>query len=39
MVVAIDGPVYATAVQADGKIILGGDFTTVAGEAARTSSD
>lgn len=29
---AVDGPVHAIALQADGSMIIGGDFTTVAGE-------
>ncbi len=28
---ALDGPVYATAIQPDGRILIGGGFTTVAG--------
>jgi uncharacterized delta-60 repeat protein len=31
----VDGPIYATAVQPDGKILIGGDFTTVFGNVKR----
>ncbi len=32
-----NGPVYVVAVQADGKILVGGDFTTLGGGGANSS--